>query len=115
VNTPSNLATAIAFVAARNDDRLLSGYKLYVDDVFVALGPGRGEAPVFGGEGTFHGLPITTLDLTSVLSAPGEHVLALQAMVRPLHTECCALMKAVSPGNLWSPSSSHASAAHGQP
>ena len=80
ITVPANLASAVAFVAARDDDRLLSGYKLYVDDGLASLGPGRGEAPVWGGAGTFHGLPITTLDLTATLSAPGQHILALQAM-----------------------------------
>jgi hypothetical protein len=34
---------------------------------------------VWGGDGGFRGLPITTLDLTAALTAPGQHVLALQA------------------------------------
>jgi hypothetical protein len=83
ITVPANLATAIAFVAARDDDRLLCGYKLYVDDTLVNLGPGRGEAPVWGGDGTFRSLPITTIDLTAALSSGGPgHTLALQAMVR---------------------------------
>ncbi len=82
ISIPANLVTAIAFVAARDDDRLLSGYKLYVDDTFVNLGPGRGESPVWEGDGVFRALPITTLDLTAVLATGGpSHVLALQAMV----------------------------------
>jgi hypothetical protein len=76
---------AIAHVAAENEDRLLCGYKLYVNGGLAGVGPGRGEAPVWGGDGTFHGLPIQTLDVTAALLGGGgaSAVLALAAMHRP--------------------------------
>jgi hypothetical protein len=49
VTVPANTISAVAFVSARVNDFLLSGYKLYVDAALVNIGPGRGEAPVFGG------------------------------------------------------------------
>ena len=72
--------SAVAYVAAAVDGKLLSGYKLYVDDVLINLGPGRGEAPVWGGDGAFRALPIATVDLTAALAEAGVHALALQTM-----------------------------------
>ena len=77
------VTSAIAFVAAYVDVHLLSGYKLYVDDQLVNVGPGRGEAPVFGGDSLFRGLPVTTLDVTALFATAGAHALALQAMHCP--------------------------------
>jgi hypothetical protein len=81
VAVPAGVVSAIAFVAAVNsNDRLLSAYKFYVDDQLVSIGPGRGEAPVFGGAGEFHNLPITTLDVTERFASAGTVALALQGM-----------------------------------
>jgi len=81
VQLPPNVTSAVIAVAAYCDDRLLSGYKLFVADVLVSVGPGRGEAPVFGGDGAFRSLPVTTIDVTSALAPGGvTAVLALQAM-----------------------------------
>ena len=79
---PAGVVGAVAHVAAVNaNSRLLSGYKLYINDAFVNLGPGRGEAPVWDGDGAFRALPYTTLDVTAALPAGGAAaVLALQAM-----------------------------------
>ena len=46
----------------------------------VNLGPGRGEAPVFGGDGAFRSLPYYTLDLTSSFSKAGSSVIAVECM-----------------------------------
>ena len=54
-----------------------------VDGKLVNLGPGRGEAPVFGGDGAFRSLPYYTLDLTTVRARPGW----LRAL-RVLHSKC---------------------------
>ena len=82
VSIPSTLVSAVGFIAAYVDEPLLSGFKIYCNDELVALGPGRGEAPVFGGDGVFRNLPITTLDFTSqLITNTGQKVaLALQTM-----------------------------------
>jgi hypothetical protein len=36
----------------------------------VDIGPGRGEAPVFEGDGIFRSLPYATLDLTNHFTPP---------------------------------------------
>ena len=80
IAVPAGVVSAAAFVTAVNADPLLCGYKLYIDGALVDVGPGRGEAPVFGGDGVFRSLPYTTLDVTSLLPAGRPAVLALQAM-----------------------------------
>jgi hypothetical protein len=83
ISVPAGVLSAVAFVAALVDEPLLSGYKVYVDDRLANIGPGRGEAPVYGGDGVFRSLPITTIDLTAALGgapAAATHALALQAM-----------------------------------
>jgi len=83
VSVPAGVTSAVAFVAALVDEPLLSGYKLYVDDKLANIGPGRGEAPVYGGDGLFRSLPVTTIDLTAALGgapAAATRALALQAM-----------------------------------
>jgi len=83
VDISADVVSASAFVTAAVDDVLLSGYKLYIDAAFVNLGPGRGEATVRDGDGTYRNLPYTTLDVTSHFTTPGKHVLALQTMHKP--------------------------------
>ena len=61
---------ATAFVTAVTDDYMLCGYRLYIGGVLVNVGPGRGEAVVWGGNGTYMEKPYQTLDVT-------DHVLAL--------------------------------------
>jgi len=82
VSVPTTLVTAVGFIAAYVDEHLLSGFKVYINDNLVALGPGRGEAPVFDGDGLFRNLPLTTLDLTPMLSElkGTTAALALQTM-----------------------------------
>ncbi len=53
ITVPPGVVTASLFVTATNQDPMLSAYKLYIDGNFVNLGPGRGEAPVWGGDGIF--------------------------------------------------------------
>lgn len=80
---PSGVVSAVVHVAALVDDKLLSGYKLYIDNTLVNVGPGRGEAPVWEDQqnpGLFRNLAYTTLDVTSSLNTPGRSVVALQAM-----------------------------------
>ena len=56
-------------------------------------GPGRGEAPVWGGDGTFRSLPYASLDVTKYFKFPAtnsssppppprpdDHVIAIEAM-----------------------------------
>ena len=82
VAVPAGVTSAVAFLAAAVDEPLLSGYKFYIDDRLVNIGPGRGEAPVYDGDGAFRSLPVTTLDVTAMLGggAAGSHALALQTM-----------------------------------
>ena len=42
----------------------LMNYKLYIDGKLASTGPGRGEAPVVGGDGRFRAQPYVTVDLT---------------------------------------------------
>ena len=77
---PAALSSAVLHVAAENEDKLLCGYKLYVNGALVNVGPGRGEAPVWGGDGTFHAMPIQTLDVTAALGSGPTAVLALVGM-----------------------------------
>ena len=53
---------------------MLCGYRLYIGGQLVNVGPGRGEAVVWGGNGTYMEKPYQTLDVTShVLAALGEN------------------------------------------
>lgn len=87
---PAGTVSAVGSVTGVLEDKLLSAYKLYVDGVLVNIGPGRGEAPVWEGDGLFRPLPFTTLDLTASLP-PGPHTLALVVM----HTPPQAIMQIV--------------------
>ena len=84
VAVPTDLVSAAAFITAQNwgiFENMLANYKLYVEGELVGLGPGRGEASVWGGQHTFHSLPVDTLDLTAQLAAAkGKNVtLAIEA------------------------------------
>ena len=85
ISVPAGVTSAVAFVAASVDEHLLSGYKFYVNDRLVNIGPGRGEAPVYDGDGLFRNLPITTLDVTASFGAAGPAALALQVMHNTPH------------------------------
>eukprot|EP01050_Picozoa_sp_SAG11_P012697 SAG11_NODE_1429_length_4936_cov_5.029539_3_plen_589_part_00 len=80
VDVPAGVVSATAFVTAVNQDPMLSAYKFYVNGDLVDLGPGRGEAPVYGGDGKFRSLPYMTLDLTGHMSKAGAVALAFEAM-----------------------------------
>jgi len=80
IQVPQGVVSAAAFVTARNDDPLLAGYKLFLNGATVDVGPGRGEAPVWGGDGIFRSLPYTTLEVSSYFDTQGAMVLALETM-----------------------------------
>ena len=80
VTVPSNVVSAVGFVTATLETPLLNGYKFYINGNMVDLGPGRGEAPVWDGDGVFRSLPYTTLDLAGHLTTAGPAVLALEGM-----------------------------------
>ena len=66
------VALALLHASARTgDDTILVGYKVYLEGALVGVGPGRGEARVWGGDSAFRGLPYATYDLTPLLPAPG--------------------------------------------
>jgi len=83
ITVPPGVVSAVAHVTAVVDDKLLSGYKFYINDKLIDLGPGRGEAPVWDGDGLFRSLPYATLDVTPSLTTPGTAVIALQTMHNP--------------------------------
>jgi hypothetical protein len=64
---PEMVSRAVGFVTATGTDPLLCAYRLYLNGALVDVGPGRGEARVWAGDGRFNGLPYTTLDLTAQL------------------------------------------------
>jgi hypothetical protein len=44
----AKILRATAFITAVTDDYMLCGYKLYMGGKLVNVGPGRGEAPIWG-------------------------------------------------------------------
>jgi hypothetical protein len=80
IAVPAGVTRATAYVTAPNTDPLLSGYKLYFNGKLVNLGAGRGEAPVWDGDGQFRRLPYTTLDVTKHLTTAGPVAIALETM-----------------------------------
>jgi hypothetical protein len=55
-NVMSDVATvtrALLYVTATVDSPMLAAYKAYIGGALVGVGPGRGEAPIVGGNGTF--------------------------------------------------------------
>ena len=74
--------SATAFITTTNKDPMLSAYKFYIDGALVNLGPGRGEAPVWDGDGRFRSLPYYTLDVSSFLVGKASVVLALECMMQ---------------------------------
>lgn len=77
------VARATVSITAITDDVILTGYKLYIGGELVNVGPGRGEAPIWGGDGEYASKPYTTLDVTSVLNAAvdgGKVLLAVQSV-----------------------------------
>lgn len=79
LEVPEEVTSALAFVTAPTEEPLLANFKFYLDGSLVDLGPGRGEAPVWGGDGAYRAMPYASLDVTSLLGK-GRHALALQAM-----------------------------------
>ena len=68
VSAPVRAVTVQAFVSAVHDGSpLLNNYKLSLDGALLDVGPGRGEAPIFGGDGVYRDYMYTTLDLTAQL------------------------------------------------
>jgi hypothetical protein len=92
---PTTVQRVIGYITAQNSDpTMLMNYKLYVDGKLASAGPGRGEAPILGGDGVFRAQPYVTVDLTEFFSKGGPTLLALQTMefggfqpCRP-HSEC---------------------------
>ena len=77
---PLNLIAATVHVTATNNDPLLAGYKLYINQVLVSAGPGRGEAAVWNGDGRFRSVPYLTHDVTSLLQETSNVVIAMECM-----------------------------------
>ena len=84
IDVPAGVISASAFLTGVNADPLEAGYKFYINGDLIDIGPGRGEAPVWEGDGTFRSLPYMTLDvseqLTSPTSSPFKAALAFEGM-----------------------------------
>ena len=77
----STVQRVIGYITAQNSDpTMLMNYKLYVDGKLASTGPGRGEAPVMGGDGVFRAQPYVTVDLTEFFSKGGPTLLAIASM-----------------------------------
>ena len=71
----------VGYITAQNSDpTMLMNYKLYINGALASVGPGRGEAPVTGGDGRFRSQPYVTVDLTKFFMESGSVLLALQTM-----------------------------------
>jgi len=69
---PSAPPVALALLhasAQTGDDTILCGYKVFIEGALVGVGPGRGEAPIWGGDGGFKALPYATYDVTQAVAA----------------------------------------------
>ena len=67
---PSAVALALLHASAQTgDDTILCGYKVFIEGALVGVGPGRGEAPIWGGDGGFRSLPYASYDVTEAVGA----------------------------------------------
>ena len=66
--SPDDVVLAVLHATALTDPFLL-GFRAYVGGVLVGVGPGRGEAPVWGGDGAFRDLPYVSYDVTAAVRA----------------------------------------------
>lgn len=80
------VSRATAYVTAITDDVILCGYKLFINGALANVGPGRGEAPIWGADGAF-GMIYTTLDVTADVTsslnsstAGGKFLVAAQSV-----------------------------------
>jgi alpha-L-rhamnosidase len=89
VDKPFEIASAIAYVTAISNDETLCAYKLYINGKLTSVGPGRPEAPIFGGNSTYMRNPYTTLDVTEavldqeVTKTSGKILLAISGVYKP--------------------------------
>ena len=64
------VARALLHASAQTgDDTILCGYKVFLEGALVGVGPGRGEAPIWGGDGGFRALPYASYDVTEAVGA----------------------------------------------
>lgn len=74
------MASAFAFATAKTDDWILCGFKLYLEGALVGVGPGRGEAVVWDGNGSYQDKPYTAFDVTSSMQGKSSVVAAVQGL-----------------------------------
>ena len=78
------IVAAAAYVSGANapagTSKTLMAFKLYLNGRLIGVGPGRGEAPVFGGDGRFRSLPYRTFDVTEAVLANASSNKALLAL-----------------------------------
>lgn len=80
---PTDIVRAAAFITGPAKDPMLCGYRLYLNGELLDVGPGRGEAQVWGGDGMYRSQPYTTLDMTKAMqgvSSTASNVFAIQLM-----------------------------------
>ena len=79
---PSTVLRATIYATAKTDDIVLCGFKAYVNGQLAGVGPGRGEAPLVGGNSTFKSQVYSTLDVTALVTATrgGKLVLGMQGL-----------------------------------
>ena len=78
---PASVQRVVGYITAQNSDpTMLMNYKLWVDGKLASTGPGRGEAPVMGGDGVFRAQPYVTVDLTEFFAKGGPTLLAIASM-----------------------------------
>jgi hypothetical protein len=89
VSSLDDIVAAIVYITAISNDETMCAYKLFVNGKLVSVGPGRPEAPIFGGNGTFMRNPYTTLDVTSAvldqdaITDDDKILLAIAGVYRP--------------------------------
>lgn len=72
---------ATAAITAVTDDVILCGYKLYIGGTLINVGPGRGEAAVWNGDGEYAANPYQMLDVTpSFAGGSGGVLVAVQSV-----------------------------------
>jgi len=114
----AQVTRAIAFVTATNEcggahhrlsstfgqcnDGMTMHYKLYVQGQLASAGPGRGEAPLWGGNGHYRDSPYVTVDVSSMLpAAGGKTLLALETMNLKTSPGALLLLKILGADGKW--------------
>lgn len=66
-SSPVSLALLHAS-AQTGDDTILEGYTAFINGRLIGIGPGRGEAKIWGGDGVYRALPYDTYNVTAAVA-----------------------------------------------